>query len=60
MKAGLVTSNGEARRAIQQGGVRIGDRKVTDVFEKLSKDALAKGETIIARGKKNFKKLIVK
>ena len=60
VKAGLVTSNGEARRAIQQGGVRIGDRKVTDVFEKLSKDALAKGETIIARGKKNFKKLIVK
>ena len=40
--------------------MRIGDRKVTDVFEKLSKDALAKGETIIARGKKNFKKLIVK
>ena len=33
VKAGLVTSNGEARRAIQQGGVRIGDRKVTDVFE---------------------------
>ena len=60
VKAGLVTSNGEARRAIQQGGVRIGDRKVTDVFEKLSKDALAKGGTIIARGKKNFKKLIVK
>ena len=60
VKAGLVTSNGEARRAIQQGGVRIGDRKVTDVFEKLSKDALAKGDTIIARGKKNFKKLIVK
>ena len=60
VKAGLVTSNGEARRAIPQGGVRIGDRKVTDVFEKLSKDALAKGETIIARGKKNFKKLIVK
>ena len=60
VKAGLVTSNGEARRAIQQGGVRIGDRKVTDVFEKLSKDVLAKGETIIARGKKNFKKLIVK
>ena len=60
VKAGLVTSNGEARRAIQQGGVRIGDRKVTDVFEKLSKDALAREETIIARGKKNFKKLIVK
>jgi len=59
VKAGLVTSNGEARRAIQQGGVRIGDRKVTDVFEKLAKDELAKGETVIARGKKNFKKITV-
>ena len=60
VKAGLVASNGEARRAITQGGVRIGDRKVTDVFEKLKKDELAKGETILARGKKSFKKLIVK
>ena len=57
--AGLVTSNGEARRAIMQGGVRVGDRKVTDVFEKLAKDELAKGDTVIARGKKSYKKLIV-
>ena len=60
VKAGLVASNAEARRAIQQGGVRIGDRKVLDVFEKLSKDELAKGETILARGKKSFKKLLVR
>ncbi len=59
VKAGLVTSNGEARRAIMQGGVRVGDRKVTDVFEKLAKDELAKGDTVIARGKKSYKKLIV-
>ena len=59
VKSGLVTSNGEARRAILQGGVRIGDRKVTDVFEKIHKDEIAKGETVIARGKKNFKKLKV-
>ena len=60
VKSGLVTSNGEARRAIQQGGVRIGDRKVTDVFEKIALDEIAKGETVLARGKKSFKKLIVK
>ncbi len=59
VKAGLVTSNGEARRAIQQGGVRVGERKVTDVFERLDKDELAKGETVLARGKKSFKKLVV-
>ncbi|MDO5702089.1 MAG: tyrosine--tRNA ligase [Lachnospiraceae bacterium] len=59
VKAGLVASNGEARRAITQGGVRIGDRKVTDVFEKLPKDELAKGETVVARGKKSFKRITV-
>ncbi len=59
VKAGLVTSNGEARRAIQQGGVKIGDRKVTDVFEKLSKDEIAGGEVLLRRGKKNFRKLSV-
>ena len=41
-------------------GVRIGDRKVTDVFEKIALDEIAKGETVLARGKKSFKKLIVK
>jgi hypothetical protein len=40
--------------------VRIGDRKVTDVFEKIALDEIAKGETVLARGKKSFKKLIVK
>ena len=59
VKAGLVASNGEARRAIQQGGVKIGSRKVTDVFEKIQKDEIAKGEVVIARGKKSFKKLIL-
>ena len=59
VKAGLCTSNGEARRAIQQNGVSIGDRKAADIFEKLSKDELAKGETVLRRGKKNFKKLTV-
>ena len=59
VKAGFAKSNGEARRAITQGGVSIGDRKVTDVFEKLTKDQIAKDEIIVRKGKKNFKKLAV-
>ena len=57
--AGLVTSNGEARRAIQQNGVAVNDTKVTDPFMKLSKAELAGGSTIVRRGKKNFRKIIV-
>ena len=57
--AGLVTSNGEARRAIQQNGVAVNNTKVTDPFMKLSKAELAGGSTIVRRGKKNFRKIIV-
>ena len=57
--AGLVSSNGEARRAIQQNGVAVNDTKVTDPFMKLSKAELAGGSTIVRRGKKNFRKIIV-
>ena len=57
--AGLCGSNGEARRAIQQNGVSIGDTKVTDVFAKIKKDEIAKGDTVLRRGKKNFRKLVV-
>ena len=54
-----ISSNGEARRAIQQNGVAVNDTKVTDPFMKLSKAELAGGRTIVRRGKKNFRKIIV-
>ena len=59
VKAGLVTSNGEARRAITQGGVKVNGEKVVDVFAMLKKDDIASAETVLQRGKKNFKKLVV-
>ena len=58
VKAGLVPSNGEARRAIQQGGVSVNDSKVSDVFARLTKDEVAEG-VVLRRGKKNYRKLIV-
>ncbi|MGX8704842.1 MAG: tyrosine--tRNA ligase [bacterium] len=60
VKAGLCASNGEARRAIQQGGCAIGERKVTDLFETVKKEAFDEGEFILRRGKKNFRKIEVK
>jgi tyrosyl-tRNA synthetase len=44
---GICSSNGEARRLIQQGGVSIGDEKVTDINKEVkSGDILHKGKKI--------------
>ena len=59
VKAGLVTSNGEARRAISQNGVAVNDAKVTDVFAKFTKDDINGEDFIVRRGKKNFRKIVV-
>ena len=45
--AGICTSNGEARRLIQQGGVSLNESKVTDFNAKVSSgDVLHKGKKI--------------
>ena len=56
VKAGFAKSNGEARRAITQGGVSVNDEKVTDVFKKLTKEEIADG-VLLKKGKKNFIKI---
>ncbi len=59
VKAGLVASKSEARRAIEQGGAAVDGEKVTDLRMTFTKADLADGKTF-RRGKKNFKKIIVK
>ena len=45
--SGICTSNGEARRLIQQGGVSLNDKKVTDINEIVnSGDVIHKGKKI--------------
>ena len=58
--AGLVPTRSEGRRAIEQGGVMVGDDKVTDVKASYTKDDINKADFIIRRGKKNFRKIVVK
>ena len=41
-KCGLIPSNGEGRRLIQQGGVSVDDEKVTDVYAKVQSLILKK------------------
>ena len=59
VKAGLVPSKSEARRAVEQGGVSVNDAKVTDIKAVYTADALTEG-LVVRRGKKAFKKVILK
>ena len=57
-EAGLVSSNGEAKRMIKQGGVSLDGDKVSDVKASLT---LANGdEKVLKVGKRNFSKLIAR
>ena len=57
--ANLITSKGEGRRLIEQGGVSVNNEKVTDVYMVLSKEMLKEGVKI-KKGKKVFHKVIAK
>ena len=56
VKAGLASSNGEARRLVQQGGISVDDAKVTDPQTSYDADALANG-IVVKKGKKVFHKV---
>ena len=58
VKAGLVPTRSEGRRAIEQGGVTFGDAKVTDVKAEYTPADFGDG-VIIRRGKKTYKKVVV-
>ena len=58
-KCGLIPSNGEGRRLIQQGGVSVDDEKVTDVYAKVAKSDFEKGYVVIKKGKKVYHKVIL-
>ena len=55
IKAGMIKSNGEGRRLIQQGGISVNDEKITDVFTAVSKDDITNG-IVVKKGKKVFHK----
>ena len=56
VKTGLCTSNADARRNIQQGGVNVNGEKVTDMKMEFTAEQLAEG-ILVKRGKKNFFKV---
>ena len=60
VKSGLTASKSEARRAVQQGGVSVDGEKVTDVFQTFAGEALSGEGVVLKKGKKNFRKVLVK
>ena len=59
VKAELVPSRSEARRAVEQGGVNVNDEKITNLRHSFTAADLKNG-ILVRRGKKNFKKVVIK
>ncbi|MEE0969383.1 MAG: tyrosine--tRNA ligase [Clostridia bacterium] len=57
VKAGLVPSKSEARRAVEQGGVTVDGDKVADIKKIYSAEELCDG-IVLRRGKKSYKKVV--
>ena len=60
VKAGLVPSRSEGRRAIEQGGVSADGEKITDIRHTMTKDAISGDGVVLKRGKKKFCKIVIK
>lgn len=58
VKCGLTSSNGEARKLIQGGGLSLDGEKITDVKTTLTKESFTEPH-IIKKGKKTFHRVIV-
>ena len=60
LKSGLVPSKSEARRAVEQGGISVDGEKVADIRAVFAKDAFAGEGMVLKKGKKNFRKVVIK
>ena len=59
-KSGLAASRSEARRNVEQGGVSADGTQIKDIKAVFAKEQFAGDGVVIKRGKKNFKKVILK
>ena len=60
VKCGLTASKSEARRAVQQGGVSVDGEKITDIAHTFAGEDFGGEGIVLKKGKKNFRKVIVK
>lgn len=56
-KTKLSPSRGESRRLIQQGGIKVADKKVETIDYVITEDVFADNEVLIQKGKKSFHRI---
>jgi len=59
MLASLAPSKSEARRTIQQGGLSVDGKKITDTAHIVKPEDFVNGEIIVQKGKKIFHKFVI-
>lgn len=57
---GMVPSRSEARRAVQQGGVKVADNAVADIEFKVTANLFTDGKLLVQKGKKIFHNVVMK
>ncbi len=60
LKAGLIASKSEGRRLVQQGGVTVNEKRVTDIAQNFSAADFPEGQLIVKKGKKVFHRILLK
>jgi tyrosyl-tRNA synthetase len=60
VKSGLVPTRSEGRRAVEQGGVTVNGEKEMDLKKTYTVEAFGEDGLVLKKGKKNFKKIVVK
>ena len=59
-KSGLAASRSEARRNVEQGGVSVDGNPIKDIKAVFSREQFEGDGMVVKRGKKNFKKIVLK
>jgi tyrosyl-tRNA synthetase len=57
--SGLAGSKSIARRLVEQGGIRLGERKVMSVDDLIRPDEIAAEGTLLHAGKKHLRRIVV-
>jgi len=57
--AGLAASKSVARRLVEQGGIRLGERKVTSVDDVIRPEEIGAEGTLLHVGKKHLRRIVV-
>ena len=60
LKAGLISSKGDGRRLVDQGGVFVGENKIASPMRAFTPDDIRSGDFIIRKGKKTFHRITLR